>query len=106
MVSLATGGNTMPKGYFFAEIEITDPTTYESYRSQTMATLQKYGGRYIVRGGDPAVVEGTDPPGRIVIAEFDSPELARQWYNSPEYQAILPVRLGTSKGRALFLTGA
>jgi uncharacterized protein (DUF1330 family) len=94
------------KGYFFAEIEITDPAAYEEYRSRTMATLEKYGGRYIVRGGDPALVEGTILPGRIVVAEFPTPERAREWYNSPEYQAILPLRLRTSKGRALFLTGS
>ena len=98
-------GRQMPKGYFFAEIEITDPVEYDTYRSQTMATLQKYGGRYIVRGGAPALIEGTDQPGRIVVAEFDSPEAAQKWYNSPEYQAILPIRLRTSKGRAMFLTG-
>ena len=38
----------MPKGYFFAEIEITDPADYDTYRSQTMATLQKYGGAEMV----------------------------------------------------------
>jgi uncharacterized protein (DUF1330 family) len=58
----------MPKGYFFAEIEITDPTEYDTYRSQTMATLQKCGGGYIVRGGAPVLVEGNDQPGRIVVA--------------------------------------
>lgn len=95
----------MPKGYFLAEIQIIDPSGYEDYRSRTMATLEKYGGRYIVRGGDPTLAEGSGAPGRVVVAEFDSPERAREWYNSPEYQEILPIRLRTSRGRALFLSG-
>jgi uncharacterized protein (DUF1330 family) len=94
------------KGYFLAEIEITDPAGYEAYRSQTAATLERYGGRYLIRGGDPKPVEGSDTPGRIVVVEFESAEQAMLWYNSPEYQAILPIRLRHSTGRALCLTGA
>ena len=96
----------MPKGYMLFEVEITDPAEYEIYRSQTAATLPKYGGRYLVRGGDPKLIEGAGSPARVVITEFDSVERALDWYNSPEYQAILPVRLRTSSGRALCLTGA
>jgi len=95
----------MPKGYFFLEVEVIDPTDYDTYRSQSLATLQKYGGRFIVRGGEPVLVEGVDQPRRVVIAEFDSPESVQKWYNSPEYQAILPIRLRSCKVRALFLTG-
>ena len=96
----------MPKGYMLFEIEITEPVEYEVYRSQTAATLLKYGGKYLVRGGDPKIIEGTGSPARVVITEFDSVEQALDWYNSPEYQAILPVRLRTSRGRSLCLTGA
>jgi uncharacterized protein (DUF1330 family) len=49
------------------------------------ATLQPYGGRYLVRGGKPTNLEG-DAPGRFVIIEFDSLQNAQQWYQSPEFQ--------------------
>lgn len=95
----------MPKGYMMAEIEVHDPADYETYRLKAPATIAAYGGRYLVRGGDPQLVEGSTAPGRVVILEFDSPEQAERWYNSPEYQAILPTRLRATKGRALRLVG-
>lgn len=96
----------MPKGYIIAEVAVNDPNGYEGYRSQVMPTVEKYGGRFVVRGGDPKGLEGAPPSGRIVVIEFDSPERAMEWYNSPEYQAILPIRLAHSTGRALCVTGA
>jgi uncharacterized protein (DUF1330 family) len=95
----------MPKAYFLFEIEITDPIGYEAYRSQAAVIIERCGGRYLIRGGDPKLVEGNDAPGRIVVAEFDSLGQAMLWYNSPEYQAILPIRLRNSTGRAICLTG-
>jgi uncharacterized protein (DUF1330 family) len=94
----------MPKGYIFAELEVIDPAGYEEYRRQVPAVVAAYGGRYLVRGGDPVVLEGDARIPRMVLLEFDSPERALAWYNSPEYQAILPIRLGASKGRAMCLT--
>ena len=60
----------MAKGYMMFEIEITNPAEYDIYRSQTAATLD----RYLVRGGDPRLIEGNGSPSRVVIAEFDSLE--------------------------------
>ena len=48
-----------------------------------------------------------DPqPKRIVITEFADIEAARRWYHSPEYQAVLPIRLANSRGRAFIVEGA
>jgi uncharacterized protein (DUF1330 family) len=46
----------MPKGYLFGEIEILDPAEYEKYRVAVPATIAAYGGKYLVRGGDPDIV--------------------------------------------------
>lgn len=96
----------MSKGYFLAEIEITDAEGYDQYRSTTAAILKKYGGRFIVRGGNPQLLEGDHPASRIVLIEFESPEQAMAWYNSPEYQAALKVRLASAKSRAFCVTGS
>jgi len=95
----------MPKGYLIAEIHVTDPDGYEGYRQRVVATIEAFGGRYLVRGGDPHLIEGTEPSGRVVVLEFDSPERAMEWYNSPAYQAILPMRLSNTTGRAILATG-
>ena len=95
----------MPKGYLIAELEVTNMAGYEEYRRQVPATIAAYGGRYVVRAGEATLLEGSDVPGRMVVLEFDSPEKAMAWYNSPEYQAILPHRLNNCTGRAIIVAG-
>ena len=53
-------------GYAIFSIEIVDPATYEQYRSQGGATIEKYGGKFIVRGGAAEIVEGDWDPKRII----------------------------------------
>jgi uncharacterized protein (DUF1330 family) len=69
------------------------------------AVVAAYGGRFLVRGGEAKLLEGSGGPGRMVVLEFDSPERALEWYNSPEYQAILPVRLRNATSRAICVAG-
>ena len=95
----------MPKGYLIGEIEVTNMEGYEEYRRQVPETIAAYGGRYVVRAGEATLLEGSGGPGRMVVLEFDSPENSLAWYNSPEYQAILPHRLNNSKGRAIIVAG-
>ncbi len=95
----------MPKGYLVAELEVTNMDGYDVYRRQVPATIAAYGGRYLARGGEARLLEGSGGPGRVVVLEFDSPERAHAWYNSPEYQAILPHRLNNSTGRAIIVAG-
>ncbi len=97
----------MPKGYLIAELEVTNPAGFEEYRRLVPAVLAAYGARYVVRGGDATQLEGTGgPAGRMVVVEFDSVERLHEFYNSPEYQAILPHRLNNSKGRVICVAGA
>jgi uncharacterized protein (DUF1330 family) len=95
----------MPKGYVYAEVEVIDPAAYDQYRPLAAASVAAFGGRYAIRGGDPQVLEGDPGAARFVLLEFDSPERAREWYNSPQYQAALPYRLRASKGRVVLLSG-
>jgi uncharacterized protein (DUF1330 family) len=78
--------------YVIVNLHVQDPDEYAAYRERSPATVEAYGGRYIVRGGDFEVVEGDWQPERIVVVEFPSAERAREWYESPEYQAIAPMR--------------
>lgn len=78
--------------YVIADVEVTDPERYEEYRKQVPATIEQFGGRFAVRGGSFETIEGEWAPGRIVMIEFPSAERAKAWYDSPEYQAIVPLR--------------
>jgi uncharacterized protein (DUF1330 family) len=61
------------------------------YLQRIDATLDPYGGRFIVHGGDIEVAEGEWGQG-VIIIEFPDRESVRAWYDSPEYQEILPLR--------------
>lgn len=93
-------------GYVLAEIEITNPDGYREYTTMVPATIQKYGGRFLVRGGRSDVLEGDWPQRRRVIIEFPSYEQARKWFDSPEYEKPKALRQANSNGRLLLLEGA
>jgi uncharacterized protein (DUF1330 family) len=91
--------------YFVAELDATNPAGMEAYRAAVPATLAQYGGRFVVRGGATELIEGGPEPKRIVILEFADAAAIKRWYNSPEYQKILPGRLQNSTGRAFIVDG-
>jgi uncharacterized protein (DUF1330 family) len=70
------------------------------YRAAVPATIEQYGGRFLTRGGSTELIEGAPEPKRIVIVEFADKAAFRPWYDSPEYQKILPGRLDNATGRA------
>lgn len=82
----------MPKGYWVAHGDITDPETYAAYREANAEAFAKYGGRFLVRGGAQTVEEG-QARARCIVLEFPSIEAARACYASPEYQRAMQFRL-------------
>ncbi len=92
--------------YVIAEVEVTDPATYESYRNQVMAVVTKYGGKFIVRGGKVETLEGGWAPRRFVALEFPSMEQAQKWYRSPEYAPLIALRQKASRGKLILVEGA
>ena len=92
-------------GYLIAHIEVTDPDAFEAYRAAVPAVIAKFGGRYLVRGGAAEVLEGDWSIPRLVILAFESVDQARRFYDSPEYQNILPLRLAASKGSIAIVEG-
>ena len=91
--------------YFVVELDITNMERMAEYRAAVPATLAQYGGRFLTRGGATELVEGGPEPKRIVILEFANAAAVKRWYNSPEYQKILPGRLDNSTCRAFIVEG-
>src|SRR5437016_2134211 len=89
--AVTTEGISMA-AYVLVDVDVRDPDAYREYTKQVPATLERYGGRFVVRGGAYETLEGDWQPKRIVVLEFPGVEQARAWYTSPEYQAILPIR--------------
>ena len=71
--------------YVVVDVEVTDPAGFEQYRSQVPASIARYGGRYIVRGGQTETLEGSWAPKRVVILEFPDRATAKAWWSSQEY---------------------
>ena len=94
------------KSYGFAEIAVTDPEAYKDYIARSGPAVAAAGGRFLVRGGDPRVVEGGRSAARIILVEFDAPDGADRFYQSPPYQDALPYRLRTASSHYYFLQGS
>jgi uncharacterized protein (DUF1330 family) len=91
--------------YVISEVEPRDAARFERYRALAPATIERYGGRYIVRGGAAELVEGGPPPKTLVIVELPSMARAREWYGSVEYAEALKVRAGALERRLVFVEG-
>ena len=94
------------KAYVIVLETVTDEETFAAYRSGVVATLEEFGGRFIVRGGQLTVVEGEWPHPRLVMIEFPSRDAAEGWYHSPAYQKLLPLRLRSAVGNLVIVDGA
>jgi uncharacterized protein (DUF1330 family) len=91
--------------YLYANVEVTDPAAYETYRARVPALIAAHGGRYLVRGGAVEVLEGLAAPQRQVILEFPDMARLKAFYTAPEYQELIAIRQGASRGTLLAIEG-
>ena len=92
--------------YMLVDCEVTDPKRYEDYKRLAQAAVAQYGGRYIARGGETVVLEGTWQPKRVVVLEFPDLESARRFYDSPEYKNARAARSGAAHMNMVAVAGA
>jgi uncharacterized protein (DUF1330 family) len=86
----------MPKGYWVACIEVTDPEGYKLYMAEIVNAFRKFGGRYLMRGGKSERVEG-EGRSRIVVIEFNDYATAFACHRSPEYAKARALRAGKAE---------
>jgi uncharacterized protein (DUF1330 family) len=75
----------MAKGYWIARVDVENQSAYDTYRSLNAIAFAKYGGKFLVRGGDYKLARGEGRKHNVVI-EFKDEATARACYASPEYQ--------------------
>lgn len=92
------------KGYWVAHVRVDDPEAYEKYRQANALAFDKYGARFLVRGGPQETREGSVKP-RTVVLEFESYATAVACYDSPEYQAAKALRDPVSDGDMVIVEG-
>ena len=94
----------MAKGYWVVHMDITDPDNYPIYIKAAGAVLEKYGAKFLVRGGRFEAAEGA-ARSRHVMLEFESYETALACYRAPDYQAAATLRQAYADGELLILEG-
>ncbi|RUM98533.1 DUF1330 domain-containing protein [Pseudaminobacter arsenicus] len=95
----------MAKGYWIARVDVRDPEGYKDYVATAKPAFERFGARFLARGGAHELVEG---PGRArnVVIEFESMAAARDCYNSPEYQAAKLIRQKFADGEIVLVEGS
>jgi uncharacterized protein (DUF1330 family) len=94
----------MPKGYWIARVDVTDPERYKTYIAANAQPLKKYGARFLVRAGRFENPEGSTRSRNVVI-EFPSYQAALDCYQSPEYQEAIRLRQAVSTGDIVIIEG-
>lgn len=94
----------MPKGYWIARVDVSDPDAYRRYAEANAEVFARHGARFVVRGDRFEAVEGT-ARARNVVIEFPSYEAALACYRSPEYAAAMAHRAGAAVADIIVIEG-
>ncbi len=93
--------------YFIVDQQgVSDPETMKTYRAGVAATIEQYGGLFVVRGGDPETIEGDWPAKRIFMIEFADRAALMAWYDSSEYADLKAMRIASSSANIIAVDGA
>jgi len=91
--------------YVVSMMSIRDAETYRKYTDRTPPIVEKYGGKFLARGGDVLTVEGDEYKDRMVILEFPSRQAILDWFEDPDYQEAREFRHASSEARILVIDG-
>ena len=90
--------------YVIGDVEVTEPAAFQEYRNRVGATVEQYGGKFVVRGGRVNPKEGDWQPHLVVMLEFPASQ-AERWYNSPEYKPLIAIREKSARTQLLIAEG-
>jgi uncharacterized protein (DUF1330 family) len=86
----------MPAYVIALQRELHEGPDMDAYRRVNSTVLERHGGRFVVRGGNPVQLEGDAPIERAVVMEFPDRAAAQAWYDDPDYREAIPLRLANS----------
>ena len=94
----------MAKGYWIARVDVHDAERYKDYVTTAKPAFERFGARFLARGGEHTAMEGL-ARARNVVIEFESTDVARACYNSPEYQAAAKIRQSCADAEMVIVEG-
>ena len=95
----------MKKGYVLLQINVNDPEVFKKYPELSEKIISKFGGKYLFRGGEFEVLEGSWDFKRNVLLEFENISKAQEWYNSSDYQEALKIRSNSATSNLIIIEG-
>ena len=104
-VSVSLWAQAPKKAYVLVQVDVSNAQQYGEYTKLSPGIIEKFGGRFLARGGRTATLEGAPAQGRVVIVEFPSFERAQEFYSSQEYQAAKKVRAGAATAQFVLVEG-
>jgi len=92
-------------GYLIANLDVTDPAGFAEYAKLVSPIIARYGGRYLVRGGDTKILEGNPPIKRVVVLEFPTLAAAQKFYDSSDYKPLIGMRQKSAVSTVFLVDG-
>ncbi len=94
----------MPKGYWIARVDVENAERYPDYVSTAKPAFERFGAKFLARGGEVHSLEGRNRARNVVI-EFATVQDALDCYNSTEYQAAKAIRLTAASSELIVTEG-
>ena len=91
--------------YIIVRIRVTDPEGIKGYQAAVPPIVERYGGRFIARGGEVTTLEGPEESRRVVIMEFPDRAAAEAFYHSAEYSEARGLRVGMAEAEFIAVDG-
>ncbi len=78
--------------YIVGTISVRDDVLWARYLQGVAGTFRRYGGEVLLRADSPVALAGAAHGDRVVVTRFADMAALRRWFDSPEYQALIPLR--------------
>lgn len=91
--------------YVILKIKVTDQEKLKEYQQVAPSIIEKFGGKILVRGGEVATLEGAEESRRIVMIEFPTLDIAKEFYQSDEYKKAIELRQGAAIFESIAVEG-
>jgi uncharacterized protein (DUF1330 family) len=91
--------------YFLIHNRIHNAEKFQEYIPKAFETMKAYNPEILILDENSQVIEGSTNLPRTILIKFDSRDAMMSWYNSPDYQKVLPLRLEATEGFSMLLDG-
>ena len=95
----------MKKGYLIVRINIKNVELFQQYPPLSTKAVEKFGGKYLIRGGTFEIMEGQWPAERTTVVEFESFDKAKEFYNSLDYDGAKKIRIESTISELILIEG-